>query len=219
MDSDTQLRKNIQDELACELNVHATTVDVAVKDAIATLTGHTQSYAEKLAAERAAARVFGIKAIVSELDVQLPDCRRIHDEDIARAAVDILAWNVLVPEGRIRIRVGNGWLTLEGEVDWPYQRTAAHDAVCNLKGVRGLTDRIVVKPSSTHKSVETHIRSALKRAFGSRMDHITVETRHDHVVLWGTVTSLAERAEAERAAWSTPGVCHVDNHLAVATSA
>jgi osmotically-inducible protein OsmY len=103
-------------------------------------------------------------------------------------------------------------------VDWHYQRSAAYSAVCNLKGVRGISNKIVVKPVSIHDEVEAHIESALKRSFGKRKNRIKIDTRSDHVILWGTVNSIAERAEAERAAWTTPGVCDVENHLSVAGS-
>lgn len=216
MKSDARLRKDVEDELACEPSVDAAAIGVAVKGGIVTLTGHVASYAGKVVSERTAARVFGVKAIVTELDVKLPGTGRVNDEEIAQAVIDALSWNTLIPKDRIRVQVGSGWITLEGDVDWEYQKTAAYNAVWNLKGVTGVSNQVVVKPTSIHSAVKDHIESALRRRFGKRAGRITVETRRDHVILWGTVNSLAERAEAERAAWTTPGVCNVENHLSVA---
>jgi osmotically-inducible protein OsmY len=218
MKSDAELRTDVEEELSCEPSVDATVIGVAVKDGIVTLSGHVASYAEKVVAEQAAARVLDAHAIVTELDVKLPGSNLANDEDIARAAFDALSWNTLIPSDRIRVRVGSGWLTLEGDVDWHYQKSAAYIAVCNLKGVRGITNNITVKPVSIHDAVEAHIESALKRRFGRRGNRIKIETRRDHVTLWGAVKSIAEREEAERAAWTTPGVCHVENHLSVTGS-
>ena len=219
MKSDAQLRKHIEDELACEPSVDAAAIGVAVTDGIVTLSGHVASHAEKVAAERAVARVLGVQAIVIELDVKLPGSIQLSDEDIARAAVDALSWNSLIPRDRIKVQVGRGWVTLEGDVEWHHQKTSAYNAVCNLKGVTGVTDNVVIRPTSIRDVVKAHIESALRRTFGRRTNRITVETRRDHVILWGTVNSVAERAEAERAAWTTPGVCNVENHLSIAGSA
>jgi osmotically-inducible protein OsmY len=215
MDADAQLKRNVEDELAAEPSVDAAAIGVAAKDGIVTLSGHVRSYTEKLAVERCLARLPGVSAIVSELDIQLPGSHRITDEDIARAAVDALEWNSLVPQGRIKVEVGSGWITLEGEVDWNYQRVAAHDTVCNIKGVSGVTNKIVIKPTMVRNNVRANIEAALRRRFGGDLKHIQVETRGDHVILRGTVSSLAELAEVERAAWMTPGVCHVNNNLTV----
>ena len=218
MKSDAELRMHVEEELSAEPGVDATAIGVAVKDGIVTLSGHVSSHAEKVVAEQAAARVLNVRAIVTELVVKLPGSSLISDEDIARVALDALSWNSLIPSenDRIKVYVENGWLTLEGDVDWHYQKSAAYSAVCNLKDVRGISNKITVKPGSIHDAVEAHIVSALKRRFGSRGNRIQIETRRDHVTLWGTVASIAESAEAERAAWTTPGVCHVENHLSVA---
>ena len=215
MKSDAQLRRDVEDELAIEPSVNATAIGVAAQDGLVTLSGHVASYAEKLAAERCAASVLGVSAIVSELDIKLPGSSRMTDEDIARAAMSALAWNALIPQDRINIEVGSGWITLKGDVDWHYQKTEAHDAVCHLRGVTGVTDKIALRPASVSNAVKAHIESAVARCFGKRLEHITIETRGDHVILRGTVASLSERAEVERAAWTTPGVCHVNNNLAI----
>jgi len=215
MKSATQLRRDVEEELAIEPSVEATAIGVAVEGGMVTLSGHVSSYSEKLAAERCAARVSGVRAIVSELDIKLPGSNRVTDEDIAQAATNALASNSQVPRDRIKIEVGSGWITLEGDVDWHYQKTAAHDAVCHLRGVTGVTDKIAIKPASVGNAVKAHIQAILSRRFGKRLEHIKIETRADHVILRGAVASLSERAEIEKAAWTTPGVCHVDNNLTV----
>ncbi len=190
-------------------------IGVAVEDGIVTLSGHVASYSEKLAAERCVARVLGVGAIVSEFDIKLPGSSRVTGEDIARAIMSALAWNSLIPRDRIKIQVGSGWITLEGDVDWHYQKAAAYGAVCNLRGVAGVTDKIVVKPADVRNAVKAHIEAALRRRFGKQLNHIKIETRGDHVILRGTVATLSERAEVERAAWTTPGICNVDNNLTI----
>lgn len=215
MKPDSQLRSDVEDELAAEPSVNATAIGVAAEEGVVTLSGHVASYAEKLAAERCAGRVWGAKAVVSELDIKLPGSSRITDEDIARAAINALAWHSLIPPDRIKVAVGSGWVTLEGGVNWHYQKAAAHDVVCHLRGVRGITNKIVIEPASVANAVKAHIEAMLRRRFGKPMGHVKIETRCDHVMLRGSVSSLAERAQVERAAWTTPGVCHVDNNLAV----
>jgi osmotically-inducible protein OsmY len=217
--SAARLRQAVEEELGCEPSVNAIAIGVAAEDGVVSLSGHVASHAEKIAAEHAAARVHGVKAIVSELEVRLPDASHSSDEEIAQAAAQTLSWNTLVPADRIKIRVEHGFITLEGDVDWRYQKTAAYNAVCNLRGVRGVSDRVAVKPKTISTEVKAHIEAALRRRFGPRTSHITVEASGDHVTLRGAVGSFAERTEIERAAWTTPGVCHVNNNLSVVSSA
>ena len=211
------MRQDVEQELGCEPSVDAAAIGVAVEDGLVTLSGHVASHAEKVAAEHAAARVRGVKAIVSELEVKLPDSSHSADEEIAKAAVQSLSWNTQIPGDRIKVRVEHGWISLEGDVDWRYQKTAAYNAVCNLKGVKGVSDRVVIRPTTISSTVEAHIEAALRRRFGARKNHITIQTSGGHVTLRGAVGSLVERAEIERAAWTTPGVCHVNNNLSVIT--
>jgi osmotically-inducible protein OsmY len=211
------MRQDVEQELGCEPSVDAAAIGVAVEDGVVTLFGHVASHAEKMAAEHAAVRVRGVKAIISELEVKLPDSSHFTDEELANLAVQSLSWNTQIPADRVKVRVEHGWITLEGDVDWHYQKTAAYNTVCNLKGVRGVSDRVVIRPSTISTTVEAHIEAALRRRFGTRKNHITIETSGDHVTLRGAVSTLAERAEIERAAWTTPGVCHVNNNLSVVT--
>jgi len=164
MKSDAQLRRDVEDELAAEPSLDAAAIGVAVEDGIVTLSGHVASYSEKLAAERCVGKVLGVSAIASEFDIKLPGSTRVTDEDIARAAISVLGWNALVPRDRIKVEVGSGWITLEGDVDWHYQKAAAHDAVCNLRGVTGVTDKIAVRPASLGNDVKAHIEAALRQA-------------------------------------------------------
>jgi osmotically-inducible protein OsmY len=217
--TDLELKKHVEDELAWEPSVKAAEIGVAVKDGIVTLSGHVQSYLEKIEAERAAARVSGVKAVVNELEVRLPTSSDRTDEDVARAAVNSLDWNISVPPGRIKVKVSKGWITLEGSVDWQYQRTAAENAVRGLIGVKGVSNLIEVKPQVSKTLVKSTIEAALKRSVEVDASRITVETDGDKVILRGTVRSWFEREEAERAAWAAPGVRTVDNRITIGLAA
>jgi osmotically-inducible protein OsmY len=214
--SDERLRHNIERELADEPSIDAREIGVAAKAGIITLSGHVATYAEKIAAEHIAGRVYGVRAVIADLEVKLPVSSQLGNEEIARKAVETLSWNTAIPADRIKIYVEDGWVTLEGDVDWSYQKTAAHNAIAYLKGVRGVRDRLMIKPVSVSTATKAHIEAVLARRLGPRNSrHITVEASGDHVTLRGTVTSLAEREEVERATWTTPGVCQVNNNLAV----
>jgi osmotically-inducible protein OsmY len=216
--TDLELKKSVEAELNWEPSVNAAEIGVAVKDGVVTLTGRVDSYWEKMAAERSAARVAGVRAIANELEIHLPFSSERTDEDIARAALNRLEWSISVPKDRIKVKVSKGWLTLEGTVEWHFQKTAAEEAVRNLVGVKGVLNHIEVKPQVSKIEVKSAIEAALKRSAQVDANRITVETDRDKVILRGTVRSWFERQEAERAAWRSPGVRTVDNRIVVETA-
>jgi osmotically-inducible protein OsmY len=213
--TDLELKKSVENELNWEPSVNAAHIGVAVKNGVITLSGHLPSYWEKFAAERAAGRVAGVKAVVNELKVRLPTSNERTDEDIAQAAVNALNWSVSVPSDRIKVTVSKGWVTLEGSVEWQYQKAAAEKAVRDLIGVTGVSNLIEVKPVVKSTEVKSVIQEALKRSAEVDANRITVEVDGDKVILRGTVRSRVEREEAERAAWRAPGVRSVDNRITI----
>jgi osmotically-inducible protein OsmY len=215
MKSDIELQRDLLEELKWEPAVNAAHIGVSVKDGIVTLSGHVSSYAEKYEAEKAAKRVYGVKAVANELDVKLPGSSQRTDEDIAAAAVNALQAHLYVPADKIKITVSNGWVKLEGEVDWQFEKTAAEAAVRYLTGVKGVSNLITVKPRVSPTEVKSKIEEAIKRSAEMDARRISVEVNDGKVMLYGTVRSWAEEQEAERAAWSAPGVRVVENHISV----
>lgn len=215
MKSDAMLRSDIVAELNFDPVITATEVGVIVQDGVVTLTGHPASHAEKHAIERAVQRVKGVKGIAIELSVKLPASSERTDADIARAAENALEWNVLVPDDAIHPMVENGWLTLNGQVEWDYQRRAAEIAVRSLMGVKGVTNQVEVKGRFTPADIERKIKEALHRQADRDAQHIEVLVSGGQVTLRGHVRSWAERRAAQGAAWSAAGVASVVNNLLV----
>ncbi len=215
--TNTQLQQDVLQELKFEPSIDASDIGVTAKDGIVSLTGNAKNYAEKYAAVHAAERVAGVRAVTDEMKVDLPSTHVRNDQDIAKAALNALEWDVWVPSKQIKVKVADGWITLEGEVDYKYQQAAAEIAVRNLIGVKGVANLISLKkPSVIPFEVKTTIENALRRAAELDAQRIRVEVDGDTVVLRGDVRSWAERNEAERAAWSTPGVSRVEDDLIVA---
>lgn len=215
MKTDTQLRDDVQAELSWDPAFKASDIGVIVKDGVVTLTGHLSSHAEKYAAERAVQRVHGVKAVAVEMTVKLPFGNERTDADIAMAAERALEWNVLVPDGRIRPMVEKGWLTLQGEVEWGYQRSAAEAAVRDLMGVTGVSNLVKVKPKLSPADVEKKIHDALSRQADREARRLSISVDGSQVTLRGVVHSWAERDAVQGAAWATPGVSVVVNDLLV----
>jgi len=215
--TDLELKRSVEAELNWEPSIKsAAAVGVRVKDGIVTLTGPVESYAEKLAGERAALRVMGVKAVANDLEVRLPSSSERTDEDIAKAAANALDWTSGIPRDKIKVTVDKGWVTLKGAVDWQYQRTAAEDAVRYLWGVKGVINLIEVQPGVNKTVVKQKIEEALKRDAELDAQRIQVEAVGNKVVLKGTVHSWFERQEAERVAWDAPGVTKVENQIGIA---
>jgi osmotically-inducible protein OsmY len=217
MRADSDIKRDVEEELKWEPNVDATDIAVAVKNGVVTLTGFVRSYAHKLAAERATKSVAGVVGLANDIEVRLPGADARPDPEIAREiAAELKLWLPYSAE-HIKAVVKNGWVTLEGEVEWNYQRDHAERAVRWIKGVNGVSNLIRLKPRATpspteikHKIEEAFRRSALVDA-----NRVTVEASGGEVMLRGTVRSWAERQEAERAAWAAPGVIRVDNRVTV----
>ncbi|MFC1970829.1 BON domain-containing protein [Chloroflexota bacterium] len=219
MKTDTELQQDVMDELKWEPTIKAMEIGVGVKDGVVTLSGYVDSYAKKWATERAAARVFGVKAVAEELQVRLPSSFERSDGDIAQAASHALQMNVWITHmiQRIKVMVENGWITLSGDVDWWYQKDAAGDTLRNLVGVQGLSNNIAIKPIVTkvEQDVQDAIESAFKRNALLDSRRITVETRGGCVILRGGVRSWAEREQVERVACAAPGVSEVESHIII----
>jgi osmotically-inducible protein OsmY/prolyl-tRNA editing enzyme YbaK/EbsC (Cys-tRNA(Pro) deacylase) len=215
MKTDTDLRQDVIDELVWEPSIDAAAIGVAVKDGVVTLTGHVPSFAEKCAAEHIAKRVAAVRAVANEIAVQLPGVSERSEADIARAALNALEWDIWVPHRRIAVTVSNGWVTLEGEVDTPYQKLAAERVIRTLTGVRGITNLIKITPTVQPADITTKITGAFQRSAMLEARQIQVETHAGKVVLRGSVHTWDESATAERAAWAAPGVSEVDNQIIV----
>jgi osmotically-inducible protein OsmY len=203
------------DELGWEPGVEAAGIGVGVTDGVVSLTGYVDSYFEKWAADRGAKRVLGVTAVANEIEVRLPGGSNVIDADIARAAENVLDWNVSVPRNRIKLTVESGWITLEGMVDWQFQRQAAEKAVRHLMGVRGISNQIGIVQKTTLAEVKSEIEAALERSAKLDAKGITVELHGNKVTLKGNVRSWAEREEAERAVWGAPGVYEIEDQLRI----
>ena len=218
MKTDTQLQQDVMNELRFEPTLHAAEIGVGVKDGVVTLSGNVDSYAKKGAAEHAVKRVAGVKAVAEEITVKLAGTYKRADEDIARAASNILEWNVWVPHDRVKVMVQDGHVTLSGDVDWNHQKVNAEDAIRHLIGVWGVTNSITIKspmPMAKAFEVKTKIEDAFKRHGRFDADKIQVDISGGKVILRGSVGSWADRDEAGHAAWSVLGVSEVENKIVV----
>ena len=215
MKTDMELQREVTNELKWEPSVNSAEIGVAVKDGAVTLSGYVDSFGEKRAAERSAAKMKNVRAIADEIQVRLPASGRHEDADIAREAANLLAWNTFVPRDAVKVIVEDAWVTLTGNVGMWYQKWNAETALHNIAGIRGITNEIEVKPETLATEVRAEIVHALGRNALLDSRKINVEAEGSRVVLRGTVRSWLEREEAQLAACSSPGVSVVDNHIMI----
>jgi osmotically-inducible protein OsmY len=214
--SDKQLRQDVLDEFEFDPSFNAAHIGVVVDKDVVSLTGHVESYAEKLAVLAAARRVKGVRAIADEIEVRFPNQPKTADDQIAKRASDILKWNSVVSNLPIEVVVHNGWITLSGRVNWYFEKRAAENSVRKLSGVRGITNSIMLKPQVDAANVKEKIEAALKRHAEVEANGILISVKGgNHVVLEGKVGNWDERRAVETAAWSAAGVAAVDDRLSI----
>ncbi len=213
--TDRELQENVQRALDWEASIDSADIGVTADTGVITLLGDVKTYAERAAAERVAQTVYGVRAVANDIKVRLTKGLRRTDTEIAQVALNVLKWNSQVPEDRISLTVSDGWVTLNGDVDWNFQRTSAARVIRDLSGVVGVTNGITVRPRVTVADVESKIQAALRRSAEIDARRINVVVRDGSVTLAGSVHSFAEREEARHAAWSAPGVKDVVDRLAV----
>ena len=215
MKSDIQIQKDVMDELKSQPFLNASEIGVAVKNGIVTLSGQIDTYSKKLSAEKAAKKVAGVKAIAEDIQIGVSPAYNKTDTEIAEAVLNALKWHTAVEEEKIKIKVENGNVTLEGEAEWDFQRSNAKTAIENLTGVRSVFNLITVKPKITASDIEQKISAAFHRSATIDAGKITADVMGSRVTLRGTVHSYTEKEDAENAAWNAPGVLSIENKLEI----
>jgi osmotically-inducible protein OsmY len=212
---DEDIKRDVEDELRTDPALDASGIAVAVKNGVVTLTGYVRSFRQRRRAEGDAKHVAGVVGLANDLEVRIPLIHRRPDLEIARDAIEAIKRELPYSWQNIKIVVEDGWITLEGEVEWQYQRRRAEEAVEEVRGVTGVVNKIAVRPRIAPVDIKRRIEEALRRAAEIDASRISVEANGNEVILRGTVRSWAERERAERAAWSAPGVATVDNRIRV----
>jgi osmotically-inducible protein OsmY len=215
MKTDVEIKNDVLEELTWQPNVDETQIGVVVEDGVVTLNGVVNNYSKKLAAEKAAKSVEGVKAVALDIEVKYGIDFKKTDKEIAKAIVDAFEWNSSIPEDEIKIKVENGWVYLTGEVQWEYQKNAAKKAIEGLVGVRGINNSITLKNTIKPKEVKSQIKRAFHRMATLDSNDIIIETHGNTVTLRGKVHSIKEKEDAEIAAYKAPGVFDVKNELKV----
>jgi osmotically-inducible protein OsmY len=216
MRSNAEIEEDVKAELEWNPDLDAIDIAVSVKSAVVTLAGFVKSYTDKYEAEAAAKRVAGVVAVANDLEVRMPSVDERPDPDVARDAAAAIKSQLPISSENIKIIVKNGWVTLEGEIEWQYQRQTAENIVRRIKGVKGVSNTILLKPRAEPEEVKRKIQEALRRSAEVDANRVEVEAHGSEVILKGTVRSWIEREEAERAAWSAPGVTKVEDRIVVA---
>ncbi|MES2520720.1 MAG: BON domain-containing protein [Bacteroidota bacterium] len=216
MKTNEELQKDVQNAIKWEPLLHAAEIGVSVKDGVVTLTGNVDSYAKKSEAENATKNIVGVKVVVENVEVKFNSSySKKDDNDIASEILNAYKWNMEVPNDKIKIKVENGFITLEGDVSWNFQKNAARDAVSKLAGVTGVLNNILIKPETQDAVEKADIENALERNWSLREDEVNVKVSNHKVTLTGTVGSWYQKDEAARIAWSAPGVWEVVNELEI----
>jgi osmotically-inducible protein OsmY len=215
MKTDLEIQKNVMEELKWEPFLTASEIGVAVKNGIVILSGIVDRFSKKVAAEKAAQRVLGVKAVAVEIDVRVSAMGKRDDSEIAAAVINALKWNSSILEDKIKVKVEDGLVTLDGEVEWDFQKNAAKKAIENLWGVVGIVNNIKVTPTVKSSDIKDKIKSAFLRSATVDSERINIEVEGNKVILLGKVSSYSEKIDAENAAWLAPGINKVENKLEV----
>ena len=217
MRTDAEIQKDVMEELRWELVQHSNEIGVTVKNSVVTLSGVVDSYSRKLEAEHAAKKVLGVKAVAQEIIVKLTDQGKKTDAEIASAVLNALKWHSSIPEDKVQVKVEKGWVTLDGQVDWDFQRVYSKSSVENLDGVVGISNNIKLAPKLKTADVKNKIFAAFHRSATLDSENIQISSEGTKVILSGKVRSFVEKKDAERAAYLAPGVTEVENKLMIDT--
>lgn len=216
MKTDSQLQHDVIEELKWEPQVDHSQIGVAARDGVVTLTGFVPTYAQKIAAEKAARRVFGVRAVAQDIEVRFASDPKTSDSEIAQRILDIFGWDVVIPDRRLTVKVEHGWVTLGGHVDWNFEKAAAFRAASRIGGVKGISNFIEVESNASAHDVRDRIAAAFKRSSAIDSSAINIEVDGGTVKLSGRVKGWNERKVAENAAWSAPGVTRVEDEIVFA---